>query len=197
MKKTETPLSARERILQVAAELFYQQGYRATGINEVIRKADVAKATFYAHFPSKDDLCLAYLRESNVAEMAELTAFLDSRLTPWERFTGFMEAIEQWMLANNMRGCRFLNIVSEVPDPESPLRQEGMKHYDRLHALIEDMAEALVVSDKLRYGHLDTRRVADNYMVILTGAIGMAEIYHSIEPIERAKEAVLSLVGPP
>ena len=51
-----------ERILAVASELFYRQGYRATGINEVIARSGVAKATFYNHFPSKEDLCLAYLQ---------------------------------------------------------------------------------------------------------------------------------------
>ena len=55
------PLSARDRILSVAGPLFYREGYRATGIDRVIAEADVAKATFYKHFPSKDDLITAWI----------------------------------------------------------------------------------------------------------------------------------------
>jgi AcrR family transcriptional regulator len=62
----------RERIMSVAADLFYKQGYRATGVNEVIEKSGVAKATFYSHFPSKDDLALAYLRQLKDIEIAHV-----------------------------------------------------------------------------------------------------------------------------
>jgi AcrR family transcriptional regulator len=50
------PPSARDRILAVAGRLFYRDGYRAIGVDRVIGEAEVAKATFYKHFPSKDDL---------------------------------------------------------------------------------------------------------------------------------------------
>jgi len=62
--------SPAERILDVASDLFYRQGYRATGINEVIKESGVAKATFYNHFPTKDDLCYAYLEGVRVREKA-------------------------------------------------------------------------------------------------------------------------------
>ena len=58
--------------MSVAADLFYKQGYRATGVNEVIEKSGVAKATFYSHFPSKDDLALAYLRQLKDIEIAHV-----------------------------------------------------------------------------------------------------------------------------
>ncbi|MGB5338112.1 MAG: TetR/AcrR family transcriptional regulator, partial [Gammaproteobacteria bacterium] len=60
---------ARARILETASDLFAAQGYRATGVNEVIEKSGVAKATFYNHFPSKDELCLAYLKTRNDFEL--------------------------------------------------------------------------------------------------------------------------------
>src|SRR5439155_15090992 len=57
----ETGVSARERILDAAYELFSQRGIRAVGVNEVIERAGVATATLYRHFPSKDNLVLAFL----------------------------------------------------------------------------------------------------------------------------------------
>jgi len=58
-----TSSSPRDRILQVASDLFYRQGYHATGINQIIREAAVAKASFYDHFSSKEALAVAYLEQ--------------------------------------------------------------------------------------------------------------------------------------
>lgn len=77
--------SPRERILATAADLFANQGYRATGVNEVIDKQGVAKATFYNHFMTKDDLCLAYLQERNILELDGIKAHVASKLTPRSR----------------------------------------------------------------------------------------------------------------
>ncbi len=56
---------ARERILEVADELFYREGIRAIGVDTIIAKSSVAKTTLYRYFPSKDDLVVAYLEERN------------------------------------------------------------------------------------------------------------------------------------
>jgi AcrR family transcriptional regulator len=85
--------TARDRILNTAADLFYRNGYRATGINEVIAKAEVAKATFYAHFPTKDDLCLAYLKDRNSREAGEIMDFVNSKRTPLTRFYAVMDSM--------------------------------------------------------------------------------------------------------
>jgi AcrR family transcriptional regulator len=62
---------ARERILAAAAELFARQGFNATGVNELHRAARVSKRTLYQHFPSKDDVILAYLSENGRAGPVE------------------------------------------------------------------------------------------------------------------------------
>lgn len=63
MPKFKPTLDSRTRILNAAARLFYEQGYHITGINQVITEADVAKASFYHHLASKEDLCIAYLNQ--------------------------------------------------------------------------------------------------------------------------------------
>ena len=57
--------AARRRLLDTATRLFYAEGIRAAGIDRIIAEAGVAKATFYNHFPSKDDLVLAYIEEQD------------------------------------------------------------------------------------------------------------------------------------
>jgi len=68
-------ISVKERILETASHLFYEKGYNLTGINEIIEKAGVAKASLYSHFRSKEDICLAYLIRMDGNLVKDLRAF--------------------------------------------------------------------------------------------------------------------------
>lgn len=186
--------SPRERILVTASDLFANQGYRATGINEVIDKSGVAKATFYNHFPTKDDLCLAYLQERNVFELDAIKAHVTSKRTPRSRLLAVMESVEPWLEANGLRGCGFLNMVAEEPNPQSPLRLEGMHHYQGLLRLIKQLANKLIESDPARYGKLNATMLTNDYMAILTGTVALVEIYHDTWPIRHGTDMVKRLV---
>jgi AcrR family transcriptional regulator len=188
-------LSARERILQTAADLFYRNGYRATGINEVIEKASVAKATFYAHFKTKDDLCLAYLKGRNNDEAGEIMDFVNSKTTPLERFFSVMEAQEPWAIRTKFRGCQFINMVPEVPDLDSPLRAEGHRHYDWAQELVLKLAGDLIESDSAAYGRFDADELTEAYMTHLAGAIALAGVYNELWPIQSGIKAVRRLVS--
>lgn len=188
--------SARDRILETAADLFYRQGYQATGINEIIAKSGVAKASFYANFPSKDDLCKAYLERLHSMDIAVLEEMLASKKTPFERFMGPIESLEPWMKAVDFKGCGFLNIVPEITNPKSPLRKTGQAHYENLRAILRRVSAGLIGSDK-KYRHLEPDKTGDAYLVIFSGAIAMTEIIHDTWPLRRAVEAVRELVDSP
>lgn len=194
MSKKTNSATPRERILETASELFYRQGYRSTGVNEVIRQSGVAKATFYNHFPAKDDLCLAYLDGRSEAEMDSITGQVKSKRSPRAKFLAVMEAILPWMEANKLRGCEYLNTVAEVPDPNSPLRRRGRQHYKWLHGLIRELAEDLLESNTKRYGKLNAEQLADDYMVILVGSIALSEVYHDTWPIKHAIKMVRHMI---
>lgn len=187
--------SARDRILRTAADLFYRNGYRATGINEVIAKAEVAKATFYAHFPTKDDLCLAYLKSRNAREASEIMEFVNSKRTPLNRFFAVMDSMEPWAIDTNFRGCQFINLVPEVPDHTSDLRAEGHRHYDWARDLVHQLATELIDSDQKKYGHLNPTTLTDSYMTHLAGSIALAGVYNDLWPIKNGIKAVRQLVA--
>ena len=194
MTKKRTNIAPRERILETAADLFFTQGFRATGINEVIARSGVAKATFYNHFPTKDDLCLAYLRDRNTNEFEAISAFVHDHVTPRERFLAVMESVQPWLEANNLRGCAFLNMVAEVPDPRNLLRKEGLEHYESLRRLIQDLAQDLIRSNAEKYDSLDAQVLTDNYLVVLGGAIAMTEIYNDIWPAIQGVKLIKRLI---
>ena len=194
MSKSTDKGTPRDRILETASQLFYKQGYQATGINEVIKQSGVAKATFYSHFPAKDDLCLAYLEKHSQAEKDAISAQVNAKRTPKARFQAVIEAIQPWLETNDLRGCEYLNTVAEVPDPQSPLRRKGQQHYEWLRGYIRELAEELIKSDPKKNSGRSASKLADDYMVYLIGAIALTEVYHDTWPIKHAIKKVRQMI---
>ena len=196
MKKIKTLDSASTRILKVASDLFYRQGYRSTGTNEIIKKAGVAKASFFYHFPTKETLALAYLKDRHSQEAKSIFEFVNKWQKPYDRFLAVIKFIEPWIKSNDLRGCGFLNMVSEVPDKQSPLRKMAKDHYETLGGLILQLTKELVDSDPKRYSQLDVSVVSDSYLVIVVGAIALSETIQDSWPARRGVEAVKALIEP-
>ncbi|MCC2610858.1 TetR/AcrR family transcriptional regulator [Neorhizobium petrolearium] len=123
-RTSETPPeagSARRRLLETATRLFYEGGIHAVGIDRIIAEAGVAKATFYNHFPSKDDLVVAYLQEIDRLGRAAVASL--HKQPPRKMILAIMGRISEAVTAGGWRGCPFLNAAAEYPDPASPVRQ--------------------------------------------------------------------------
>ena len=196
MNKAQTTDSAKVRILKTASDLFYRQGYRYTGTNEIIKKAGVAKASFFYHFPTKEALALAYLKDMHAREAGNLLGFVNKWKKPYDRFLAVIKWIEPWIKSNELRGCGFLNMVSEVPDKRSALRKMAKKHYEVLGGLIRQLTQELINSDPKRYHHLDVSAITDSYLVIVVGAIAFSETSQNSKPASSGVEAVKALVSP-
>jgi len=107
--------SARERILLTAHDLFYQHGIRATGIDRVIADARVTKVTFYRHFPSKNDLVLAFLAHRHDAWMAWFTEALTRHSGgQTRRLAALVPTLHEWFSLELFRGCAFINATAEL-----------------------------------------------------------------------------------
>ncbi|RNF34003.1 TetR/AcrR family transcriptional regulator [Paracoccus methylarcula] len=113
--------TARRRLLDTATRLFYTEGIRAVGIDRIIAEAGVAKATFYNHFPSKDDLVLTYIEELDQQGRDAVSAFPEQ--PPRAMIAAIMGRISDAVTAGGWRGCPFLNAAAEYPDPNSPVRR--------------------------------------------------------------------------
>lgn len=133
--------SARRRLLDTATRLFYEGGIHAVGIDRIIAEAGVAKATFYKHFPSKDDLVVAYLEEIDRLGR-EAVAALPAQ-APRKKISAVMGRISEAVTAGGWRGCPFLNAAAEYPDPASPVRQA----INARRAWYHDTLENLLVQD--------------------------------------------------
>ncbi|MGC4797265.1 TetR/AcrR family transcriptional regulator [Micromonospora saelicesensis] len=122
------PSEARLKLLRTATRIFYAEGIHAVGVDRIIAEAKVTRATFYRHFPSKDDLILAYLREVHQLERGMVDEAIAANRSPVEPLLAIANSIAQNIQSPGFRGCAFLNAAAEYPDTNHPVHQELMAH---------------------------------------------------------------------
>jgi AcrR family transcriptional regulator len=119
---------ARARLLASASRLFYTEGLHSVGIDRVIADAGVTRATLYRHFPSKDDLLVAYLSEADRAIRTQVEAARAAGGAPADVVRAVAATIADGIRSPGFRGCAFLNAAAEYPDPEHPVHQAVLAH---------------------------------------------------------------------
>jgi AcrR family transcriptional regulator len=133
---------ARARILDTAYELFSRHGIRAVGIDRIIAEAKIAKATLYRHFPSKQDLVLAFLALRERRWTHEwLAAEVERRApSPDERLLCVFDALDEWFQRPDYEGCSFINTLLEMSDPDSRIHEQAVHHLGVIRELLEGYA---------------------------------------------------------
>jgi AcrR family transcriptional regulator len=132
-------LSARDRILHTAHDLFYLDGVRATGIDRVIAESGVTKVTFYRHFPSKNDLIVAYLEYRHRRWMAW---FADAMVRHGGGPAAIVPAVGEWLRDVRYRGCAFINSVGELGGVQPEVVEIARRHKDDVIAAIAGVLPA-------------------------------------------------------
>lgn len=119
---------ARERLLSTASGLFYREGIRAVGVERILAEAPATRATFYRHFPSKEDLVVAYLRGVDTGIRAGVQAAVDAAPSPADALRAIGTAVADDLARPGFRGCAFLKAAAEYPDPDDPVRRVVLDH---------------------------------------------------------------------
>ena len=156
--------SMRERILEAATELFYTQGLRAVSAEKIIARVGITKVTFYRHFPTKDDLIVAYLQRRAAWErdaIAQARAAADGDVPT--AFRIIAEAIGAESCSPGFRGCPFINAAAEYADPEHPIRKAVDAHRHWFRNTLQELLEEIEVEHP---GH-----VADQMVMLRDGAM--------------------------
>jgi AcrR family transcriptional regulator len=164
---TIVPASTRpasERILDTAYELFSCRGIRAVGVNEVIERSGVAKATLYRHYPSKDDLVVAFLeRREQLWTLDWVEAEAKRRgSTPEEQLLAIFDAFDEWFRRDDFEACAFINVLLEV-GPDHPAGKASIQHLENIRAVVRRLAEEA--------GLTDTDSFARSWHILMKGSI--------------------------
>ncbi|WP_433802511.1 TetR/AcrR family transcriptional regulator [Actinomycetospora sp. CA-084318] len=168
-----TRSEARERLLGTAGELFYGEGIRAVGVDRLVSEARVTRATFYRHFPSKEDLVLAYLRGADEQVRDGVRAAAGSTATAGDALRAIAASIDDDLARPGFRGCAFLRAVAEFPDPADPVHQAVVAHRTWFVGALEEMFTSVYRDEGpgARPG-----RAARHFLMLRDGAMSAAAI---------------------
>jgi AcrR family transcriptional regulator len=162
---TEAPKSARERLLAAANELFYAEGINTVGIDRIIERAGVAKASLYDTFGSKEELIRAYLADRNASRQVRIEAWLERYKTPREKLLGFFDWIADAIAKPTFRGCYFQRANAELK-PDSACRMV----LEESRAWTGELLARLAKEAGLR----NPAKVAQQLHILFDGAIASA-----------------------
>lgn len=188
MERARVHSDARQRILETADRLFYQEGIRAVGIDRIVADAGVAKMSLYKHFPSKDDLILAVLQHRE----KEIWAFFEERMNQHRKkikdpLKVFFAALRDWVETPWFRGCAFINASVELANPDHLGFAFARGHKERFSDFLKGLAEQTAG----RAG----ARMAPAIHLLVEGAIVTAVMQGKPDAVKIAGDAALKLVS--
>lgn len=181
----------RQRILEVAARLFYEQGYQATGINQIIKEASVAKASFYHHFPSKAVLGLAYVEAHQTSRSISQRQAVEAQTDPKLKVLALFDEAAEFMTQTNFCGCGLLNMIPEFRSPENHIRQRVAElkqaKRQRMQTLLNQLYQGRLSAEAV---------VAKTNLIFLLheGALIESQVQNDAWPLHEARDAAARLL---
>jgi AcrR family transcriptional regulator len=166
MKNAITP---REKLFQTAARLFYQRGYRAIGVDTIASESGIGKMTLYRHYPSKDDLIVAFLRDSDEEFWGHFEQSTKDAPTARDKLKAFFEALQNYVTSPACYGCPFINVATEYPDVEYAGHQVALEHKQSVRLRFRQLAQEAGVPQP--------ETLANALFLLMDGAYMAARMY--------------------
>lgn len=193
---------ARECLLDAAARLFYQQGYHQTGINQIIEEAGVAKASFYNHFSSKQELGIAHVRRHHERGLRKLKERVGQKETLSKKIEAVFDHVAEYVHGEadyaggeDFRGCGLINMAVEFPSKTHPIRERVREQKQEVRDyLLRLLREAHEENGSSRGDDSELESRADQVYLLYEAAMVESETFSNTWPVEAAKGTALSLV---
>ena len=177
---------ARERILDTAYALFARRGIRDVGVDEIIERAGVAKATLYRHFPSKDALVLAFLERREqlwTRDFVEAGA-RDRGETPEETLLAIFDIFDGWFRDEEFEACSFINTLLEL-GPRHTVGKASIDYLENIRAVVRSLAEEA--------GMRDIESFARSWHILMKGSI-ISATEGDVDAAKRAQKIAKLLI---
>ncbi|MFO0972727.1 MAG: TetR/AcrR family transcriptional regulator [Phycisphaerae bacterium] len=179
----------RDRLIEAAGNLFYERGFQAVGLDQILGAVGITKTAFYRHFESKDDLIVAILDHRDRSEVAEAIAYMRRHggSNPRQQILALFDQLAEWFRRPDFRGCLFMNAATEFADSGDPIHRAAAAHGQHIAAEILLRMQAARVRDP----QLLTKQV----MLIFSGAIAARHAGSVADAARSARLAVESLLA--
>ncbi len=180
---------AADRIFDTARELFYREGIRAVGVDEIVTRAGVTKPSLYRSYKSKDELVAAVLREVETGfwdrfEAAEALHPGD----PKAQMVAYFQGLADRSGGDDYRGCNLSNAVVEYPDRQHAGRQVAQVHKQQLRDRLRTKA--------VEMGASDPQVVGDAMMLLVEGVFTSSQMFDGDDkPAKAVVGAVRALIA--
>jgi AcrR family transcriptional regulator len=190
--ETAEPKLAADRIRKTARELFYREGIRAVGVDEIVSRAGVTKPSLYRSFSSKDELAAAYLRDYDGEFWARFNHSAEKHPNdPKAQILDYLSGLSQRAQRDDYRGCGLTNACVEYPAHQHPARIVAEDHKQRLRARLNEMAKGM--------GAKRPQVLADGLLLLIEGIFVTGQLFgdhgpamHAVEIAETMIEASLA-----
>ncbi|HUG33444.1 MAG TPA: TetR/AcrR family transcriptional regulator [Anaerolineales bacterium] len=183
MKKEIAP---RDKVFQTASRLFYQNGYRAVGVDTIAAESGIGKMTLYRHYPSKDDLIVAYLKDSDEIFWNGFEQITKDAPTAREKLLAFFESLQEYVNTPACYGCPFLNVATEYPETDYPGHQVAIEHKQSVRARFRHLAKEA--------GAKKPDVLADQLFLLMDGAYMASRMFGAKNPAAHLAEAAQVLI---
>lgn len=178
---------ASERILSTATELFYREGARAVGVDEIVARAGATKPSLYRAFESKDQLIAAYLQGQAEGFWGYFNAAVEAYPgDPKAQILGFFDALGQRAAQPGYRGCGLTNAAVEYPERRHPGRMVAVAHKGELRERLREMTRAM--------GARKPRKLADSLLLLIEGVYVTSQLFGEDGPAAAARGAAEALI---
>lgn len=172
--------SPKERIINTTFELFAKQGYNSTGINQIIAEANVARASFYQYFKSKEDLCVEFLNVRHEYWFNALHNFTSKQKDVKSKIISSFDFLIYMNQKEDFRGCSFLNILSEISTDNVKILSVIQSHKTDLRNYFSELIE--------------DKDLSDHIYLLFESSIIESQLFRSNELIEKSKKIITNLM---
>jgi AcrR family transcriptional regulator len=181
-------MSARDKILLTASELFYREGIRAVGVDTIVEKSGVAKTSLYRWFPSKDALVAAFLEDQD----RRFWQWWDKVLArhpgaPHDQLRALLAGMVKRIGSPQFRGCPFMNTAAEFADADHPGRLVARANRQELRRRLTDLATRLEARDPAS--------LANQLVLLVNGAYAGAQVLGEVGTRQELVEAAETLIA--
>lgn len=178
----------RERLLDTARRLFYSEGIHSVPVDRLVTEANVTRATFYRHFPAKEDLVVEYLRATD-ADLRTAVGEATGQDDPQRNITALLDLIGHTTNAPGFRGCHFINAAAEYPEAGHPVRVAIDDHRAWFQQTVTELAAEI--------GHPDPGYAGHVLVLLHDGALAGAQLDDPKAVREAVIRAARDLLGLP
>ncbi|MBK1897790.1 TetR/AcrR family transcriptional regulator [Chryseobacterium paridis] len=180
----------KDRIIRVASDLFYKQGFNSTGINQIIAEADIAIGSLYNHFSSKNELLKVYLIKEELKWFDGFEKHSSKLIKAKDKIFTLVDYRKELQNSSGFSGCHFIKINAELGDSNPVISEFVMKHKEKQKIMIKELITEYNKED----GSVNADAITENIFLLLEGAVVISTINKNADAFDQTKKIIKGLL---